>query len=212
MCKKMCAHFARGICVGRLTLNSNLSKKMPNIAVRLQGLILFHIPNLFRYFFEPRKQNYNLKTKTKTKNVIHFFFFCFCVRLLISSWWSIWFFFLKKKNKLKMFSNKKGEAKKYNSTIEGALSRSRGVIWIFLFSLFFLHAPSNQSNSFPSTVQQQQQQKRERGKQPWKQAIDCITSRALERFLSWNSTVFQHTVAVTSRRSHRQYLQGDNNR
>ena len=97
MCKKMCAHFARGICVGRLTLNSNLSKKMPNIAVRLQGLILFHIPNLFRYFFEPRKQNYNLKTKTKTKNVIHFFFFCFCVRLLISSWWSIWFFFLKKK-------------------------------------------------------------------------------------------------------------------
>jgi hypothetical protein len=40
--------------------------------------------------------------------------------------------------------------------------------FIFIF-VIFLHAPSNQSNSFPSTVQQQQQQqqqqknKRERG-------------------------------------------------
>ena len=108
----MCAHFARGICVGRLTLNSNLSKKMPNIAVRLQGLILFHIPNLFRYFFEPRKQNYNLKTKTKTKNVIHFFFLFLCPFIDFLLMIDLILLLKKKKNKLKMFSNKKGEAKK----------------------------------------------------------------------------------------------------
>ena len=133
--QEKCVRIFTGHLCRTINIKFQSLQKMPNIAVRLQGLILFHIPNLFSFFREPRKQNYNLKTKKKLKNLIHFLFFFlfFCVRLLISSW-GIDLILLQK---LKMFSNKKRRSQKKNYFFLFQISRVRSVAPAGSFEFYF---------------------------------------------------------------------------